>query len=191
MSKSKSNSAQGEQPGQQLNQAIYVALRVRPFVPREEGEQRIVDCNAGRLSLLNPQAKNQTSFFDGFDELMDSSVETADPYYFDQARVYNKLGKKILKTVQDGYSAALFAYGQTGSGKTTSVMGSLEDEAEYGVLPRLLIDMFKNIHSSKRRSVRCSILEIYNERLRDLLIPRDKDAVKIDIRSHMVGPAGK
>eukprot|EP00392_Amoebophrya_sp_AT5.2_P001076 g1078.t1 len=127
--------------------------------------------------------------FDGFDALMDSSVEESHPFYYNQTKVYDALGKKVLATVTDGYSAALFAYGQTGSGKTTSVMGNLDVEEERGVLPRLLIDLFKSFDAKKAgvaKQVRCSILEIYNERLRDLLVPRETDTPtpKIDIRSH-------
>ncbi|CAD7949054.1 unnamed protein product [Amoebophrya sp. A120] len=173
-----------------VNQAIYVALRIRPFVPREAGEDRILFCKNGKLELLNPQLKKQKQTFDGFDELMDSSVDKQDVYYFDQQKVYDTLGKKVFRTVTDGYSAALFAYGQTGSGKTTTVTGHLDVKHDHGLLPRLLQDLFAfqeqqaKLNLSEHK-IQCSVLEIYNERLRDLLIPKDQEIrEKIDIRSH-------
>ncbi|CAD7961620.1 unnamed protein product [Amoebophrya sp. A25] len=170
------------------NASIYVALRIRPFVPREQlaHETRVLNCSNGQLQLQNPHG-GQVSGFTGFDEVMDSSVDSSDPYYADQKLVYEKVGTRILNQVLDGYSTALFAYGQTGSGKTTSIMGDVEDDEQLGILPRLLRALFEETKSDSSRVVKCSVLEVYNERLRDLLIPRgdgSKEPAKLDIRCH-------
>ena len=63
-------------------------------------------------------------------------------------------------------------YGQTGSGKTFTVFG---DNEEPGIVPRLLIALFEKISTLRQEfptndyHVEVSMLEIYNEKVRDLL----------------------
>ena len=40
-----------------------------------------------------------------------------------QMKVYNDLGKGVLKNAWEGFNTSLFAYGQTGSGKSWSIVG--------------------------------------------------------------------
>jgi hypothetical protein len=76
--------------------------------------------------------------------------------------IYEAVGRPLLSSALDGYNATLLAYGQTGGGKTHTMMGSVRDR---GVVMRLVDDLFR---APGRRSVRFSMLEIYNERIRDL-----------------------
>ena len=70
----------------------------------------------------------------------------------------------------EGYNAVIFAYGQTASGKTFTLSG---DEAEPGIIPRAMKDVFAFIRRTSTREylLRCSYLEIYNESIHDLLAP--------------------
>jgi len=74
-----------------------------------------------------------------------------------------------------GYNACIFAYGQTGSGKTYTMMGSPQNP---GLIPRICDEMFRrmaaNTDHNKTYKVECSYMEIYNERVRDLLSMSDK-----------------
>ncbi|ESO09326.1 hypothetical protein HELRODRAFT_73799, partial [Helobdella robusta] len=72
-----------------------------------------------------------------------------------------------------GYNACIFAYGQTGSGKSYSMMGTSDQK---GIIPRLCDALFDEIvqstDSETNFKVEVSYLEIYNEKVRDLLDPK-------------------
>lgn len=84
----------------------------------------------------------------------------------------------IRPTVDDllnGYNGTVFAYGQTGAGKSYTMMGSsIDDEVGRGVIPRIVQQIFASIMSSPSTieyTVRVSYMEIYMERIRDLMAP--------------------
>lgn len=84
----------------------------------------------------------------------------------------------IRSTVDDilnGYNGTVFAYGQTGAGKSYTMMGSdIENDPQRGVIPRIVEQIFASILSSPGNieyTVRVSYMEIYMERIRDLLQP--------------------
>ncbi|ORX97653.1 kinesin heavy chain [Basidiobolus meristosporus CBS 931.73] len=85
----------------------------------------------------------------------------------------------ILQTVDDvmnGYNGTVFAYGQTGSGKTHTMMGDMESEEFKGIIPRIVETIFKSIHNSPSTieyTVKVSYMEIYMEKIRDLLNPKN------------------
>ena len=90
-----------------------------------------------------------------------------------QSDVYEHASGLVDRFLQ-GYNATLLAYGQTGSGKTHSVMGQLNNEAELGLLPRAVRQVFDSIVNDTTGAsfaVSCSYLEIYKEAVRDLLAP--------------------
>eukprot|EP00002_Diphylleia_rotans_P026015 TRINITY_DN5168_c0_g1_i12.p1 TRINITY_DN5168_c0_g1~~TRINITY_DN5168_c0_g1_i12.p1 ORF type:complete len:527 (+),score=96.14 TRINITY_DN5168_c0_g1_i12:44-1624(+) len=96
-----------------------------------------------------------------------------------QDEVFERVGKKAVLSVLDGFNATIFAYGQTGSGKTFSMTGGAERYADRGIIPRSLQLVFSEI---KKRtdyvfSTYITYLEIYNEQAYDLLHP-DVDSVK-------------
>lgn len=102
------------------------------------------------------------------------------PEYDDQASVYAFIGPRMYGSVMAGYNSCLFAYGQTGSGKTHSVIGPPEcialHSSNRGIVPRLCEDLFEMMRKEREEdetvsySVECSFLEIYCERVRDLLV---------------------
>ena len=81
-----------------------------------------------------------------------------------------------------GYNGTVFAYGQTGSGKTYTMMGSdIYDKRERGLIPRSAHLIFKGVTESKSDTeftLKCSMVEIYKETIRDLL-DGDKSNLKI------------
>jgi kinesin family member 13 len=99
------------------------------------------------------------------------SVADQGSRYADQQYVYDCLGKEILNNAWEGYHCCLFAYGQTGSGKSYSMVGY---GANKGIVPISCEDIFNRIKSSndpaKSYEVLVSMLEIYNEKIQDLLV---------------------
>ena len=75
--------------------------------------------------------------------------------------------------VFNGYNGTIFAYGQTGSGKSfTMEGGNLYDEKLKGLIPRMFEYLFKKIRDADSKiefSIKCSYLEIYMEKICDLL----------------------
>ena len=59
-----------------------------------------------------------------------------------QSLVFQNIAKPIIDNVLDGYNGTIFAYGQTGSGKTHTIFGSTLSEQEYGLIPRVIKDLF-------------------------------------------------
>ena len=102
------------------------------------------------------------------------SHNTDDKHYATQEDVYNSLGEDFLDHNFEGYHTCIFAYGQTGSGKSYTMMGTQE---QPGLIPRTCEDLFERINSARDETpnisynVRVSYFEVYNEHVRDLLMP--------------------
>ncbi|RPB02397.1 kinesin-domain-containing protein [Choiromyces venosus 120613-1] len=117
------------------------------------------------------------------------SFAKSDPNYAGQENLFDDLGRPLLDNAFEGYNNCIFAYGQTGSGKSYSMMGYGE---EYGVIPKICQHMFERITTQQmdpnlKCTVEVSYLEIYNERVRDLLNPSTKGNLKV--REHpSLGP---
>lgn len=117
--------------------------------------------------------------------VLPQSKEAQGSFTFD--RVFNMQCKQsdifdysIRPTVDDllnGYNGTVFAYGQTGAGKSYTMMGSsIDDEVGRGVIPRIVEQIFASIMSSPSTieyTVRVSYMEIYMERIRDLMAPQN------------------
>lgn len=109
------------------------------------------------------------------------SFDRNDKNFAGQDSLYNDLGIPLLDNAFQGYNNCIFAYGQTGSGKSYSMMGYGE---EAGVIPKICQNMFERITDFQRDknltyTVEVSYLEIYNERVRDLLNPATKGNLKV------------
>lgn len=105
--------------------------------------------------------------------------------------VYKVLGEEILNNAWDGYNCCLFAYGQTGSGKSYSMVGY---GANKGIIPIACNEIFKRIERNTNPNmsyeVQVSMLEIYNEKVQDLLIDSSlRPSQGLKIREHKIlGP---
>ena len=109
------------------------------------------------------------------------SFDRKDNNYAGQDNLHNDLGKPLLDNAFQGYNNCIFAYGQTGSGKSYSMMGY---GSEAGVIPKICQDMFERIGQMQQdKNLHCTVevsyLEIYNERVRDLLNPSTKGNLKV------------
>ncbi|XP_031784044.1 kinesin-like protein KIF13A isoform X10 [Nasonia vitripennis] len=173
---------------------IKVAVRVRPFNRRELelGTDCIVEMTNKQTLLRNPSTLNKVERNKGKLFAFDHCFYSLDPEaenYASQNVVFNALGRDILYNAFQGYNACIFAYGQTGSGKSYTMMGSGEN---LGIIPRLcdkLFDMIAKQQSSELTyKVEVSYMEIYNEKVHDLLDPKpNKQSLKV--REHNVlGP---
>uniref|UniRef100_A0A8C8JEB8 Kinesin family member 13Ba n=1 Tax=Oncorhynchus tshawytscha TaxID=74940 RepID=A0A8C8JEB8_ONCTS len=103
--------------------------------------------------------------------------------------VFQCLGESLLHNAFQGYNACIFAYGQTGSGKSYTMMGSVDSP---GLIPRLCSSLFDRTLLEQREgegfTIEVSYMEIYNEKVRDLLDPKgSRQALRV--REHKVlGP---
>ncbi|KAJ9537148.1 hypothetical protein OSB04_029881, partial [Centaurea solstitialis] len=92
-----------------------------------------------------------------------------------QQEVFTEISQLVQSAV-DGYKVCIFAYGQTGSGKTYTMMGIPEAPQQEGIIPRSLKQVFQTSEALAglgwKFKMQASMLEIYNETIRDLLSPR-------------------
>ncbi|XP_055989947.1 stAR-related lipid transfer protein 9 [Sorex fumeus] len=175
---------------------VRVALRVRPLSKREtkEGGRIIVEVDGKMAKIRNLKVDNRPDSFGdsrekivafGFDYCY-WSVDPEDPHYASQDVVFQDLGTEVLSGAARGYNICLFAYGQTGSGKTYTMLGT---PASVGLTPRICEGLFSTEEDCPPQRSSCrikvSFLEIYNERVRDLLKQSDqKKSYTLRVREH-------
>uniref|UniRef100_A0A8C3UZ46 Kinesin-like protein KIF16B n=1 Tax=Catharus ustulatus TaxID=91951 RepID=A0A8C3UZ46_CATUS len=114
------------------------------------------------------------------------SADSKSPNFVCQEMVFKNLGMDVLKSAFEGYNACVFAYGQTGSGKSYTMMGNAGDA---GLIPRICEGLFSKISEKTKRNeasfrTEVSYLEIYNERVRDLLRRKSSKTNNLRIREH-------
>ncbi|KAF1622907.1 Kinesin-like protein KIF16B, partial [Eudyptes chrysolophus] len=114
------------------------------------------------------------------------SADSKSPSFVCQETVFKNLGTDVLKSAFEGYNACVFAYGQTGSGKSYTMMGNAGDA---GLIPRICEGLFSKISEKTKRNeasfrTEVSYLEIYNERVRDLLRRKSSKTNNLRIREH-------
>ncbi|XP_060705799.1 kinesin-like protein KIF13A isoform X4 [Hemiscyllium ocellatum] len=177
---------------------VKVAVRVRPMNRRElELNTKCVVEMEENQTVLHPPPCPNTSKADSrkgpkvfaFDHCFWSMDETNKAKYAGQEVVFKCLGEGILENAFQGYNACIFAYGQTGSGKSFSMMGSVDVP---GLIPRLCGALFGRVSKEESEShtfkVEVSYMEIYNEKVRDLLDPKGSRHT-LKVREHKVlGP---
>ncbi|XP_029938687.1 kinesin-like protein KIF1A isoform X3 [Salarias fasciatus] len=172
--------------------SVKVAVRVRPFNSREIGKESkcIIQMSGNTTTIINPkQAKDNKSF--NFDYSYWSHTSPEDVNYASQMRVYKDIGEEMLLHAFEGYNVCIFAYGQTGAGKSYTMMGKQDVKDQEGIIPLLCEDLFTKINdntdNSMSYSVEVSYMEIYCERVRDLLNPKNKGNLRV--REHpLMGP---
>uniref|UniRef100_S4RVC2 Kinesin-like protein n=1 Tax=Petromyzon marinus TaxID=7757 RepID=S4RVC2_PETMA len=171
-----------------MTENIKVAVRVRPFNEREKtrGASIIISMEGNTTRIIKPRSGDadvKTFTFDysywshdGFVALDNGYLAPENEQFADQKRVFSDLGEGILENAWNGYNCSLFAYGQTGSGKTYSVVGG---SANKGILPLFCERLFEDIERKQESAaegtefqVSLSMVEIYNEQVRDLLNPQ-------------------
>ena len=156
------------------DEAVFVGVRLRPFLSYET-RQQCLTASENVISVVGEHPDKKRKDF-GFDCAMDST-DSSKPGYVSQEKCYELMGRRMVQHSISGYHTCLFCYGQTGSGKTFSFMGK-KNESEQGLLPRLLRDLFGQVESLRSLGgqvhCRAQMLEVYNEKVRDLLEEKDK-----------------
>ncbi|XP_048055623.1 kinesin-like protein KIF1A isoform X4 [Megalobrama amblycephala] len=172
--------------------SVKVAVRVRPFNSREMSKESkcIIQMSGNTTTIINPKAPKENKSFN-FDYSYWSHTSPEDINYASQLQVYRDIGEEMLLHAFEGYNVCIFAYGQTGAGKSYTMMGKQEKDQE-GIIPLLCEDLFtkindKNTDNNLSYSVEVSYMEIYCERVRDLLNPKNKGNLRV--REHpLLGP---
>jgi kinesin family protein 5 len=153
---------------------VTVIPRFRPLNNREKSEANggnvVVEFEDDHTFTINDAGKPHRFTFD-----------RVFPPTCRQVEMFEFVGIPILKDVFQGYNATIFAYGQTGSGKTHSMMGNIHDDEHKGIIPRIVEAVFAGIEQSESTinfTVKVSYVEIYNEKIRDLM-DKKKDNLKV------------
>ncbi|CAH1773103.1 unnamed protein product [Owenia fusiformis] len=185
-------------------ESVKVAVRVRPFNKRERqrNAKLIIDMKGPNSYIQDPENPNEEPRSFAFDYSYwshDGCKDDGNGYYgkdtshpngkkfADQRTVYDDLGKGVLKNAWEGFNSTLFAYGQTGSGKSWSMVGY---GVNKGIVPLFCDEIFQGIDKKKADGealefeVEFSMLEIYNEQVRDLLNPKSSKRGGLKVRQH-------
>eukprot|EP00045_Choanoeca_perplexa_P012490 m.136546 g.136546 ORF g.136546 m.136546 type:complete len:888 (+) comp16025_c0_seq1:110-2773(+) len=170
--------------------SVKVAVRVRPFNSREKKKKAklIVQMENNTTQIENPETGHKNTF--AFDHSHWSFDQREDTPFADQVTLFTDIGQEIVDQTFDGYNSCTFAYGQTGAGKSFSMMGG-ESEDDRGIVPRLCEALFARMEQEQDETlsfnVEVSYLEIYNEKVRDLLNPHSEHNLRV--REHpLLGP---
>ncbi|XP_026304844.1 kinesin-like protein KIF1A isoform X3 [Piliocolobus tephrosceles] len=172
--------------------SVKVAVRVRPFNSREMSRESkcIIQMSGSTTTIVNPKQPKETPKSFSFDYSYWSHTSPEDINYASQKQVYRDIGEEMLQHAFEGYNVCIFAYGQTGAGKSYTMMGKQEKD-QQGIIPQLCEDLFSRINDTTNDnmsySVEVSYMEIYCERVRDLLNPKNKGNLRV--REHpLLGP---
>ncbi|KAJ4954851.1 hypothetical protein NE237_011634 [Protea cynaroides] len=163
---------------------VKVIVRMRPPTKEEEGGELIVQkVSNDSLSILG--------HIFTFDSVADTGATQQD--------IFQHVGAPLVENCLAGFNSSIFAYGQTGSGKTYTIWGPanalLEENLsgnQQGLTPRVFEKLFSRIneeqikHADKqlKYQCRCSLLEIYNEQITDLLDPNQRNLqIREDVKT--------
>ena len=154
---------------------VIVSVRIRPDAGAEKssGKDWMVD---SRQSLVAYRGREGGDYYYGklldFNRSTSANVKVDNVFapYDQNHKVYDASAKRLVRRVMEGYHGTVFAYGMTGTGKTFSMQGTATSP---GVIPLAITDIFSFIRETPHREflLRVSYLEIYNERIHDLLKP--------------------
>ncbi|XP_019570209.2 kinesin-like protein KIF16B isoform X4 [Rhinolophus sinicus] len=175
--------------------SVKVAVRVRPMNRREKDLEAkfIIQMEKSKTTITNlkipeggtgDSGRERTKTFTY--DFSFYSADTKSPDYVSQETVFKTLGTDVVKSAFEGYNACVFAYGQTGSGKSYTMMGNSGDS---GLIPRICEGLFSRINETTRWDeasfrTEVSYLEIYNERVRDLLRRKSSKTFNLRVREH-------
>ncbi|KAM9772669.1 kinesin-like protein KIF22 isoform X1 [Syngnathus typhle] len=157
--------------GRKKTTQVKVAVRLRPFMDKQD-ERDTGPCVRG-LDSQNLEIVNWRN-----------ATETL-KYHFDvfhgekstQEEVFLSSVKPILPYITKGQNVSVFAYGPTGAGKTHTMLGS---SAQPGMIPRAVGEVYNLVSAQDEDegwdySIGMSYLEIYNEKVLDLMSPNSQD----------------
>ena len=155
---------------------VNVICRFRPMNELEKtngNEEVCVFTSPTTLQFHSTRENNNYRF--KFDRIFPPSSTQED--------IYNFGVKGIIDSVLDGYNGTVLAYGQTSSGKTYTMQGEMNNNAAQGIIPRMIEHVFDFIHNQEGTEfmIKVSMIEIYLEKIRDLL---DLSRVNLQVREN-------
>eukprot|EP00736_Rhodelphis_marinus_P002608 Rmarinus@m.13105 len=153
---------------EELKGNIRVFCRMRPF----DGPSITVTHTSNSIETTDPSHRNVHNF--EFDHVFGPDDT--------QEHVFASIGN-FIQSVVDGYNVCIFAYGQTGSGKTHTMRGTDRDPGLYGRTFKALFDDSQR-GGSLRLSLDMSMVEVYNEVVRDLLVDPNKCSQTRELRQN-------
>jgi centromeric protein E len=176
----KSSTAEKRMSGKDVNKGnVVVSVRVRPDQPGEHHKSDLEWMVDGRRSLVSYRGREGGEYTYGkqrnlrwqlHGNSLTYKVDNVFTVHDNNAKVYDSAAKRLVRRVMEGYHGTVFAYGMTGTGKTFSMQGTATSP---GVIPLAITDIFSYIRETPHREylLRVSYLEIYNEKIHDLLSP--------------------
>jgi len=159
---------------QEIRGNIRVFCRVRPMLTKEAefGHKKAVTFPGdGGLEIYNADRNSHQSF--SFDEVFKPSIT--------QTQIFDRVSG-LIRSVCDGFHVCIFAYGQTGTGKTYTMQGPSNNP---GVNHRALEWLFHTVHTEYPNhdfSLAVTLLEIYNEKIIDLMRDRASDSKRPQLK---------
>ncbi|KAG6976095.1 hypothetical protein JG688_00001731 [Phytophthora aleatoria] len=174
-----------------MSENVQVAVRVRPFNEREKSMEstsciRMVK-ETQQTIITDPETNIEKAFT--FDYSYNSFAPPSDPAHASQQTVWEDIGIKVLEHAWNGFNVSLFAYGQTGAGKSFSMVGYGSDK---GIIPKASAVIFERIEANPSEitfKVEASMMEIYNERVKEHNVSTGKVMDKVS-RINLIDLAG-
>ncbi|ENN72631.1 hypothetical protein YQE_10729, partial [Dendroctonus ponderosae] len=157
---------------QQKTENVKVFIRLRPLEPHEicSNISLIDDQN---VKIWKAQNENDVKIFQ-FNKVFNQKAT--------QLELYQMVASPLVDQALSGYNGTIFAYGQSGTGKTFTILGKSEDRELRGIVPNMFSHILTQISLAKSSTsylVTITFLEIYNEKIRDLLSPSNR---KLEVR---------
>ena len=168
-----------------MSECVTVCVRCRPFnsIEKKENRKNIVSINRDecQVSITNPDAKEKKVRHFTFDAVFGAQSM--------QREIYDEIAYPLVEAVLDGFNGTIFAYGQTGCGKTFTMLGEVGQSPElWGIIPNCFLNIFDNLRiggsEGEEYLVQASYLEIYNEKIRDLLAINEDENASLQLREH-------
>ncbi|XP_064602371.1 kinesin-like protein KIF18A [Liolophura sinensis] len=172
---------------------IRVVVRVRPenAVESSGNSRTVVQPMDERVLVFDPKEETPEHFFHGkivrrrdITKRPNRDLKFAFDYVFASHNtnkdVFEQTTRSVLEGVLDGYNSAVFAYGATGAGKTHTMLGKPTDPGVTFLTVMELYHRINTLKSEKTIEVAVSYLEVYNEQIRDLLLPKGTLPIRED-----------
>ncbi|KAK7088739.1 kinesin-like protein KIF22 [Littorina saxatilis] len=175
--------------GEKRQTRVKVVIRVRP--PLTQDNSKICVGTAGnKVEIFNHRNIKENLQYE-FSSVFDKSSS--------QREIFEVCVKPLLGHAIKGENVSIFAYGPTGAGKTYTMLGTEEDP---GMIPRVMHTLFQSLpahcgtaagpalNAASDHKVSFSFLEIYNEKVQDLLNPSETDLPIREDGNHNIFVAG-
>lgn len=161
---------------------VRVAVRLRPYMEQQEEKACVRGLDSQSLEIVNWRNQLETMQYQ------------FDAFYGDKAtqrEIYTGSVCPILPHLLVGQNASVFAYGPTGAGKTHTMLGNPN---QPGIIPRAVRDLLQMTRGASGKpeeetwsyAITMSYVEIYQEKVMDLLEPKNKDLPIREDKDHKI-----